>query len=291
MCRRLCSNAGARIVEKLCFTRANCQPTIAEVIMYQSFEYSLNEGIAVVRLNRPNKLNAIDNVMVREFGELAANIRADKNVRVVVFTGNGRAFCAGADIASLNSIETSGDFMVHIETIQKTFNALDDLDRPTIAAINGLAFGGGCELSLVCDFRIMAEEASMGVPEILIGVLPGGGGTQRLSKMLPPAIAKQMIYLGEPLKAAQALQFGLVNQVVPAMQVLDAAMDLARRLLKMPPLGVRCAKLLVHAGMNADLKTGIEAERQAMAFLFGTEDRVEGMGAFLAKRQAVFKGR
>ena len=175
--------------------------------MYQSFEYSLTDGIALVRLNRPNKLNAIDNVMVREFGELAANVKADKNVRVVVFTGNGRAFCAGADIASLNSIENGGDFMVHIETIQKTFNALDDLDRPTIAAINGIAFGGGCELSLVCDFRIMAEEALIGVPEILIGVLPGAGGTQRLSKMLPPAIAKQMIYLGEPLKAAASVAF------------------------------------------------------------------------------------
>jgi enoyl-CoA hydratase len=259
--------------------------------MYQSFEYSLNDGIALVRLNRPNKLNAIDTVMVREFGELVVNIRADQNVRVIIFTGNGRAFCAGADIASLNRIETSGDFMVHIESIQKTFNAIDDLDRPTIAAINGLAFGGGCELSLVCDFRILAEEASMGVPEILIGVLPGAGGTQRLAKMLSPAIAKQMIYLGEPLKAAQALQFGLVNQVVPASQVLETALDLARRLLKMPPLAVRCAKLLVHTGMNADLKTGIEAERQAMAFLFGTEDRVEGMGAFLAKRPASFKGR
>ena len=179
--------------------------------MYQSFEYSLSDGIALVRLNRPNKLNAIDNVMVREFGELAANIRGDKSARVVIFTGNGRAFCAGADIASLNSIENSGDFMTHIENIQKNFNALDDLDRPTIAAINGLAFGGGCELSLVCDFRVMAEEASLGVPEILIGVLPGGGGTQRLAKMLPPAIAKQMIYLGEPLTAAQALHFGLVE--------------------------------------------------------------------------------
>ena len=122
-------------------------------------------------------------------------------------------------------------------------------------------------------------------------MLPGAGGTQRLSKMLPPAIAKQMIYLGEPLKATQALHHGLVNAVVPAAQLLDTAMDLARRLLKMPPLGVRCAKLLVHTGMNADLKTGIEAERQAMAFLFGTEDRVEGMGAFLAKRPAEFKGR
>jgi enoyl-CoA hydratase len=137
----------------------------------------------------------------------------------------------------------------------------------------------------------MAEEASIGVPEILIGVLPGGGGTQRLPKMLPPAIAKQMIYLGEPLKAAQAAAFGLVNAVVPAAQVLDTAMEWARRLLKQPPLALRAAKILVHTGMNADIKTGIEAERIAMAFLFGTEDRFEGMGAFLAKRSADFKGK
>ena len=139
------------------------------------------------RLNRPAKLNSIDAVMVREFGELVANVRADKSVRVLVFTGNGRAFCAGADISNLSSIGTSGEFMAHIETIQMAFNAIDDLDRPTIAAINGLAFGGGCELTLSCDFRIMAEEAQMGVPEIKIGVLPGAGGTQRLSHMLPPA--------------------------------------------------------------------------------------------------------
>jgi enoyl-CoA hydratase len=259
--------------------------------MYQTFEYSVDNGIALVRLNRPAKLNSIDAVMVREFGELAANVRADKAVRVLVFTGNGRAFCAGADISNLASIGTSGEFMAHIETIQIAFNAIDDLDRPTIAAINGLAFGGGCELALACDFRIMAEEAQMGVPEIKIGVLPGGGGTQRLSHMLPPAIAKEMIYLGDPITAQKALQFGLVNEVVPAAKVVDTALEWARRLMKMPPLGVRCAKLLVHTGMNTDLKSGIEAERQAMAFLFGTEDRAEGMGAFLQKRAANFKGR
>jgi len=259
--------------------------------MYQSFEYSVADGIALVRLNRPNKLNSIDAVMVREFGELANNVRNDKDVKVVVFTGNGRAFCAGADIANLNSINNSGEFMGFIERVQLAFNAIEDLDRPTIAAINGIAYGGGCELSLVCDFRVMAEETTIGVPEILIGVLPGAGGTQRLPKLVPPAIAKRMIYLGEPLTAAQALQFGLVNEIAPAAKVLDTAMELARRLIKMPPLAVRCAKLLVHTGMNADLKSGIEAERQAMAFLFGTEDRVEGMGAFLGKRQASFKGR
>jgi|SRR5580658_6076139 enoyl-CoA hydratase len=259
--------------------------------MYQTFEYSLQDGIGLVRLNRPNKLNAIDAVMAREFGELVAAVRSDHNVRVLVFTGNGRAFCAGADIANLNSFSSGGEFMSFIEKLQVTFNLLEDLDRPTIAAVNGLALGGGCELALSCDFRIMAEEASIGVPEILIGVLPGAGGTQRLPKMLPPAIAKQMIYFGEPLKSSQALSFGLVNSVVPATQVLETAMEWARRLLKQPPLAIRAAKMLVHAGINADQKTGIEAERLAMAFLFGTEDRIEGMGAFLAKRSAEFKGR
>lgn len=259
--------------------------------MYQTFEYGVQDGIGLVRLNRTSKLNAIDAVMARELGELVAAVRADRTVKVLVFTGNGRAFCAGADIANLNSFSNGGEFMSFIEALQVTLNALEDLDRPVIAAINGLALGGGCELALACDFRIMAEEASIGVPEILIGVLPGGGGTQRLPKMLPPAIAKQMIYLGEPLKAAQAAAFGLVNAIVPAAQVLDTAMEWARRLLKQPPLALRAAKILVHTGINADLKTGIEAERIAMAFLFGTEDRLEGMSAFLAKRGADFKGK
>jgi enoyl-CoA hydratase len=259
--------------------------------MYQTFEYSLNDGIGLVRLNRPTKLNSIDAAMVREFGELIAAVRADRAVRVLVFTGNGRAFCAGADISNLQNVGGAAEFMRFIETIQITFNALDDLDRPTIAAVNGLAFGGGCELALSCDFRVMAEEAAIGVPEIKIGILPGAGGTQRLAHMLPPAVAKQMIYLGEPLTSRQALQFGLVNDVVPAAKVLDTALDLARRLMKMPPIAIRSAKMLVHAGMNCDLKTGIEAERQALGFLYGTEDRAEGMSAFLAKREAAFKGK
>jgi enoyl-CoA hydratase len=259
--------------------------------MYQTFEYALTDGIALVRLNRPSKLNSIDAVMVREFGELVAAVRADRNVQVLVFTGNGRAFCAGADISVLQCVGSPAEFMRYIETIQTTFNALDDLDRPTIAAVNGLAYGGGCELAIACDFRIMAAEATIGVPEIKIGILPGAGGTQRLSHMLPPAIAKQMIYFGDPLTSQQALQFGLVNEVVPADKVLETAMAWARKLIKMPPIAVRCAKMLVHAGINSDLKTGIEAERQALGFLYSTEDRSEGMGAFLGKREAAFKGR
>src|SRR5260370_12651881 len=133
-----------------------------------------------------------------------AAVRGEKNVRGVVFTGNGRAFWGGADISVLNDAANSGAFMSYIETIQTTFNALDDLDRPTIAAVNGLAYGGGCELAIACDFRIMAEEATIGVPEIKIGILPGPRATQRLSHMLPPAVAQHMIYLGDPLTSHTA---------------------------------------------------------------------------------------
>jgi enoyl-CoA hydratase len=259
--------------------------------VYETLEYSWEERIALVRLNRPQKLNAISPQMVRELRAVTDLIREDEGIRVVVFTGNGRAFSAGADISQLVGMSEPPEFLRFIEEIQTTYNAIEDLNRPTIAAMNGLAYGGGCELALACDLRIMAEEAGIGVPEIQIGVLPGAGGTQRLSHMLPPVIAKQLIYFGEPLSSAQALQHGLVNAVVPTEQVLDTALDWARRLAKLPPLALRSAKLLVHAGINGDLKTGIEAERLALAFLFSTADRAEGMQAFLEKRTASFQGR
>ena len=259
--------------------------------MYETLDYSCADGVGLVRLNRPQKLNAVNPQMVQELRAVTDLVRDDESVRVVVFTGNGRAFSAGADIAQMVEMAGPPGFLRFIEQIQTTYSAIEDLNRPTIAAINGLAYGGGCELALVCDLRIMAEDATIGVPEILIGVLPGAGGTQRLAHMLPAAIAKQMIYFGEPLSSEEALRHGLVNRVVPTEQVLDTAFEWARRLATRPPLALRSAKLLVHTGINADLKTGIEAERQAVAFLFGTADREEGMRAFLEKRTATFRGR
>lgn len=259
--------------------------------MYETFDYSLDGAIGLVRLNRPDKLNAINPKMVRELRDLVAAVEADDAARVLVFTGNGRAFSAGADISEIVALGTAPAFAAFIETIQKTYNALEDLGRPTIAAMNGVAFGGGLELALACDFRILAEDGKVGVPEILIGALPGAGGTQRLAHMLPQAVAKQMIYMGESLDAARALALGLVNQVVPKDRVLEAAMTMAARLAELPPIAIRAAKLLVHGAVNDNLKTGIEAERQAMAYLYGTEDRNEGMRAFLEKRKAKFVGR
>ena len=259
--------------------------------MYQTLQYECADGIATVRFNRPGKLNAINPEMIEDLRKLVTDVRADPGARVVIFTGNGRAFCAGADIAALTKIGGPADFMTFIEGVQLAFNAIEDLDRPTIAAINGIAYGGGCEISLCCDIRVIAEDASIGVPEIKIGLLPGAGGTQRLPRMLPTAIAKQMIYTGDPLTAQQALHHGLVNEIAPAGQALEVAVLWARKLLKLPPVGIRCAKLLVDIAQNGSLKTGIEAERQAMGLLYATEDRKEGLGAFLERRDAKFSGR
>jgi enoyl-CoA hydratase/carnithine racemase len=259
--------------------------------MYQTLEYSREKAIALVRLNRPEKLNAINREMVAEIGDVVRRVHADEGLRALVFTGNGRAFSAGADISHLVELAGPPDFLSFIEEIQTTFNALEDLNRPTIAAVNGIAFGGGCELVLACDFRILAAAAALGVPEIKIGVLPGAGGTQRLSRMLPQGVAKQMIYLGEPLSAPFCLHHGLVNSVVPDEKVLETAFEWAHKLAQLPPLAIRSAKLLVHGAANRGLREGIEAERQALAFLFGTADRTEGMRAFLEKRQPTFTGR
>jgi len=259
--------------------------------MYETLEYSCHDRIATVKLNRPKKLNAISPAMVRELRTVADAVRADQGVRVVIFHGEGRTFSAGADIAELVRMAGPPEFMRFLEDIQTTYNMIEDLDVPTIAALNGLAYGGGCELALACDFRIMAEDATIGVPEIKIGALPGAGGTARLSQMLPPAVAKQMIYFGDPLGSDAALRLGLVNMVVPKQRVLETAREWAHRLAALPPLALKCGKMLVHAAQNADLKTAMEAARQGLAFLYGTEDRREGMAAFLDKRAATFYGR
>jgi enoyl-CoA hydratase len=254
-------------------------------------ETNHREGIATVELARPEKRNAINRRMVQELGTATAALASDPAVRAIVFHGRGAAFAAGADISELAAYDCAAEPLDHIETIQKTYNAIEETPKPTIAAIHGFAFGGGLELALCCDFRIVTRTAQLGVPEIKIGVLPGAGGTQRLSQMLPTAIAKRMILLGEPLIADAALGYGLVDEVVDGDSALEPALTLARRFRELPPLAVRAGKLLVHGAKHHGLHTGIEAERQAMAFLFQTDDRLEGMRAFLEKRRPAFRGR
>ncbi|MBI2962324.1 MAG: enoyl-CoA hydratase/isomerase family protein [Deltaproteobacteria bacterium] len=259
--------------------------------MYETLRFTVEENVGWVRLAREARLNAINPKMVDELRAVVAAVRADESVRALVFIGAGRAFSAGADIAELKAMSTGTAFLRFLERIQGVYDEIEALDRPTIAALNGLAYGGGCELAIACDLRLMAESAKLGVPEILIGMLPGGGGTQRLPRLLPPAVAKQMIFFGEPLDAQTAVRHGVANAVVPDAELENTARGWAKRLSVLPPLALHAAKQLVRAAGNADLASGLAAERQAVAFLYGTEDGREGLRAFLEKRSATFRGR
>lgn len=253
--------------------------------------YEAREGVALLRLDRPEKLNAIDSQMVAELRSAIETVRGDGSVRAVVVTGSGRAFSAGADVSELAELGAAADFLRFLDDIQTTFTALESLPVPVIAALNGLAYGGGLELALACDLRVMAEDATLGLPEIRLGLLPGAGGTQRLPRMIPPAIAKEMLYLGEAIAADVALRLGLVNAVAPRENVLEVALARAQRIATLPPLAIRSAKVLARIATEAELPGGLAAERQTVAFPFGTEDRREGLAAHRAHRPARFTGR
>jgi enoyl-CoA hydratase/carnithine racemase len=249
------------------------------------------DGVTEITLSRPDKLNAVSTPLLRELRAELDRVAADDDARAVIITGSGRAFSAGADIAEMSAMGERAEFRRFLELIQGTYASLETLAVPTIAAVNGAAFGGGCELALACDFRIMAEGAALAVPEVKIGALPGAGGSQRLGHTLPPAVARQMIILGDPLPAAECLRFGLANAVVPGDDLLETARVWARRLAALPPLAVQAGKTLAYVAHNTDLRTGMEAERLTVTSLFDTADRAEGMQAFLEKRPPKFTGR
>lgn len=251
-------------------------------------------GVATVTLNRPDRMNSLNAQLKRELAQVLA-LLADPaaGVRVVIFTGAGdRAFCAGADIK-----ERSGEaipaprFYFHQKKAQDLFTAIENLEQPTIAAINGVALGGGAELALACDLRLAAEGARIGLPEARLGMIPLGGGTQRLPRLIGAARAKEMVFTGEPLDADAALAVGLVNRVVPADGLMDACRALAGKIAAMPPLAVTFAKRAINAGMQTDIASAMEFELYAGCILNDSEDRQEGMRAFVEKRPPVFKGR
>jgi enoyl-CoA hydratase len=252
-------------------------------------------GLAIVTLNRPRQLNALDRTMVRELDELAARFEAGfhdtRSPRVVIFTGAGdRAFMAGADITEFQGL-TPADSLVFDQRIQRLFNRLEALPQVTIAAINGFALGGGCELSLCCDLVVAAESARFGQPEVNLGIIPGAGGTQRLARIAGMHRAKELNLLGEMIDAQEAYRIGLANRVVPAASLLTEARALADKLLAKAPLTLRLIKDAMNEGYDLDLAKGLALEVRSFAIAFSTEDRAEGVSAFLEKRRPVFKGK
>jgi enoyl-CoA hydratase len=252
---------------------------------------AVDGSVAILTLDRPGRLNAIGSDTISLLQDALDAIEDNPELRVVVVTGEGRAFSAGADITELDRLHTSHDFARFVRTLTDSFGRLARLPQPSIAAVDGLALGGGFELALACDLRIAGEGARFGVPEVRLGLLPGASGTQRLARLLPPSIAKQLLMTAEMLTADDALRWGLVNRVVPAGEALAASLELARSLAIGPPKALAAAKRLVDEGTEMPFDTAVGLEREVVAMLFATDDRQEGVAAFLEKRQPTFTGR
>jgi len=246
------------------------------------------EGIATLTINRPEVLNALDDAVKARLDEVLPALEQDGAVGAVILTGAGdRAFVSGADIRGLAA---KGPQHRLAHGLAETFWALERLPKPTIAAVNGYALGGGCELALACDLRIASERARFGQPEVNLGILPGAGGTQRLPRLVGIGKAKELIFTGAIIDAAEAKSIGLVNQVVPHADLLPRAREMARLILSKGPLAVRLAKAAITVGMAEGMLPGLAFEKMAQAFLFTTADRAEGMQAFLEKRPPRFRG-
>jgi len=261
--------------------------------MSQSYETLLverRERVAIVTINRPGKMNAL-NIQTREEGAAALEeLRADEGVRVVVFTGAGeKAFVAGADIAEFagRTAVTQRDVM----TGRSLFTAIDTFPKPVIAMINGYCLGGGCELALACDLRIAGERASFGQPEINLGIIPGGGGTQRLTHLVGEGKAMELILTGEIINAQTAYAYGLVNMVVPMEELEAKTMEIANRIAEKSPIALRMAKEAVKTASRSPLDEGLRREIDLFALCFSSEDKDEGVKAFMEKRKPDFKGK
>ncbi len=251
----------------------------------------VDAGVAVIRLNRP-PMNALSTAVQKEIRDLSREVTDRPDVRAVVLYGGPKVFAAGADVKEMADWDYT-DAVDNSVDLTDCFSAVARIPKPTIAAITGYALGGGCELALCCDLRVCGDNARLGQPEILLGIIPGAGGTQRLTRLVGPARAKDLIFTGRFVDAAEALAIGLVNQVVAPDDVLDAAMALAQRLAAGPPYALRAAKEAIDRGLEVDLTTGLEIERVQFAALFATQDRRDGMNSFVENGpgKAEFSGR
>ena len=240
---------------------------------------TVSEGVGTIRLDRP-KMNALNVQVQEEIRAAAVEATVSDEVRAVVIYGGERVFAAGADIKEMADMSYA-DMAKRSGPLQSSLSAVAAIPKPTVAAITGYALGGGCELALCADYRIAAEDAKLGQPEILLGIIPGAGGTQRLSRLVGPSKAKDLIYTGRFVDAAESLQIGLVDKVVPAADVYDAAVAWASQFSRGAAMALRAAKESIDSGLGVDLTTGLEIERQQFAALFATEDRAIGMKSFV----------
>ncbi|MBY0085996.1 enoyl-CoA hydratase-related protein [Brevibacillus sp. M2.1A] len=260
-------------------------------MMEESVRFEREGHIGLITLNRPDELNALNYETLERLGNLIEQVRLDaKEIRVVIVKAEGRAFSAGADLKERRTL-TEQQVRRNVRKIRDVFTALERLPQPTIAMINGFAFGGGFELALACDFRYAVADAKMGLTEVSLGIIPGAGGTQRLSRLIGPSKAKELILTARRIQAQEAYQIGFVNAVAKDTEELrELAMGLANEILANAPLAVYQAKSAIDRGSSVDLQTGLDIEAMCYEVIIPTTDRLEALEAFREKRKPVFKG-
>jgi enoyl-CoA hydratase len=258
---------------------------------FQTIAFVVESGIATITLNRPQALNALNFAMVEELEQAVRQVRDDPAIRVLVITGAGeKAFAAGADITEFKGMSPV-DAWVFTQRMQRLYLDLERLSKPVVAAVNGYALGAGCELMMACDITYAAETARIGQPEINLGLLPGAGGTQRLSRLIGKQRAKELVLTGDMIGAQEAWNLGLLNKVVPAADLMASVKKLAEKLAAKGAVALKAAKEAVEEGYDVGLESGLANEGKLFGLCFATEDKAEGVSAFIEKRPPRFKGR
>jgi len=260
-------------------------------VEYKNIDVKKEEGIATITISRPKALNALNTETLEELENVLEVLQNDDGVKVIVITGAGeKAFVAGADISEMKDMSVF-EAKKFAELGQKVFRKIELMKKPVIAAVNGYALGGGCELALACDIRIASRNAKFGQPEVGLGIIPGFGGTQRLPRIVGVSKAKELIYTGDMIDAEEALRIGLISKVVEQDKLLEEAYGIAKKIMSKGLVAVSLAKEAINKSLEVDIDSGMEYEANAFAMCFGTQDQKEGMAAFLEKRAPKFEGR
>jgi len=253
---------------------------------YENIVFEKEENIAVITFNRPEAMNALNNQTRAEFGAAIAEVADDDEIKVLILTGSGKSFVAGSDIKEFNKTTPFG-----AHNIKRLGEMVEKLEKPVIAAVNGFCLGGGCEIAMGCDIIIASEKAKFGQTEINIGIIPGGGGTQRLQRLIGPCRAKELIFTGDIIRAEEADRIGLVNRVVPMDELMQTAKEVAQKIATKSAAALKLAKQAVNYGQQSTLESGLRYEYEMYALSLTLEDKAEGVNAFLEKRKPKFVGR
>lgn len=258
--------------------------------MYETIKYEVSGGIGYITISRPKAMNAINSQVLDELYDVCTKIEKDDAVRVVILTGEGKAFVAGADIAEMNSLDSIGGRTM-IAKGHRVMNYIEEIEKPFIAAVNGFALGGGCELSMACDFRIASEKAKFGQPEVGLGIIPGFGGTIRLARLVGKGMANYLLMTADMIDAQEAHRVGLVEKIVAPDALIPTCEEIAQKIISNAPIAVGIAKKTMNKAFDVDIHTASVLEVEAFTSTFGSYDKTEGMTAFLEKRKADFKNK